>query len=489
MSAPAIASVRLAAAIVAALLAATAPGARAETGAGQGREKAHFVTFEFAATPPAAPGTLCPGAADCWNDAVEPAIRADPGGTFYTATENTLFKGTIAAKSVDGGLHYASLPSPNILSSTPAGDFAPGGGDVDVAAAPVKNDTGFYNVYVSASTDGGATWNINPTGAQVGGDDREWIAADGERKVCISYHDLATFNVDVDCSYDAGSTFVQHAVPGAIDAVHAFLLENNQLGNLAIDPRSHTVYQPLAGIASPLEAGCGLTFACKYHALWMAVSTDGGLTFTDYPVYLGPSDQVGYNHQFPNVAVDRAGNVYVVFSDDRAVYYSVSTDRGRSWRTPVAISSAPANTAIFPWATAGDAGKLDVVYYGSPYADGVTPPDRFPTSAPWFVYLAQSVDAIRPRSAFTQVQVTPAVHYGGVCEGGVSCSGNRDLYDDFGVAASPTTGFASIAYTSDRYVPQPGCAPESANTYRCDHTEVATQTAGLRIFGRDDRDR
>ena len=160
--------------------------------------------------------------------------------------------------------------------------------------------------------------------------------------MCISYHDLATFNVNVDCSYDAGATFTQHAVPGAIDAAHAFLLQNNQIGNLAIDPASHVVYQVLDGIASAGEVTCGFVGTCKYHAVWMGVSTDGGRTFADYPVYIGPSDQVSYNHQFPNVAVDRAGTVYVLFSDDHDMYYAFSSDRGRTWSAPIRVNSAPA---------------------------------------------------------------------------------------------------------------------------------------------------
>jgi len=48
----------------------------------------------------------------------------------------------------------------------------------------------------------------------------------------------------------------------------------------------------------------------------------------------------------------------------------------------------------------------------------------------------------------------------------VGCTGNRDLYDDFGVAVNPTTGLASIVYSDD----QPG------NTGAADHTAVATQT-------------
>src|SRR6059058_4029824 len=59
--------------------------------------------------------------------------------------------------------------------------------------------------------------------------------------------------------------------------------------------------------------------------------------------------------------------------------------------------------------------------------------------------------ATTPGSQFSQTTATPIVHYGGVCESGVTCSGNRDLYDDFGVAASPTTGLASIIYSDDQY--------------------------------------
>jgi hypothetical protein len=478
-----------------------AGGTAAKTAAGL-----RFVNFQLASTPPADVGTVCPGASDlgsfapgaaaCWNRAVEPQIRADRAGRFYVSSENGLFAGTIAARSTDGGRHYASLPSPNEVSRSNETGFAPGGGDTDVAIAPVVNAAGFYNVYVasltladvdvSTSTDGGASWRLNPIGAQIPADDREWIAADGASKVCISYHDLATFNIDVDCSYDAGLTFTQHALPGAIDAAHAFLLENNQIGNLAIDPVSHVVYQVLAGISSAGQAACGFVFTCKYDAVWMAVSIDGGKTFTDYPVYIGPSPQIGYNHVFPNVAVDRAGNVYALFSDDHDVYYAFSKNRGRTWSAPTRVNQSPVQTAIFPWAVAGDAGKLDVVYYGTSYDGGETPPDRYPQPVEWYAYFAQNLDALKPGSRFAQVQASPVVHRGAVCESGIGCSGNRDLFDDFGVAASPTTGLASIAYTDDQFDPReaaaPGCTPERTNTLRCDHTSIATQTGGPGIF-------
>src|SRR5207253_9029080 len=69
-----------------------------------------------------------------------------------------------------------------------------------------------------------------------------------------------------------------------------------------------------------------------------------------------------------------------------------------------------------------------------------------------------------------------------LCESGATCTGNRDLYDDFGVAASPTTGLASIVYSDDQYSNTPThpagpyCTPSRTNTGSCDSTNIATQT-------------
>jgi len=93
---------------------------------------------------------------------------------------------------------------------------------------------------------------------------------------------------------------------------------------------------------------------------------------------------------------------------------------------------------------------------------------------------------------WTQIQVTSVVHYGGICQGGISCTSNgndnRDLYDDFGIAVSPTTGLASIAYTDDQYSDIVGtdnqglCSPSQSNTVACDHTDFATQVSGTGVF-------
>ena len=429
-----------------------------------------FENFELGA----APGTVCPGSSGCTNGAAEPAIRADATGTFYVSSELGLGTGTLAWKSTDGGLHYTALVSPNQISQA-AGGLATGGGDTDLGVAPQANASGVHNVYVaslslanvtvSTSQDGGQTWSKNVLSATIPGDDREWIAADGASKVCISYHDVVTFNIDVNCSTDAGATFTQ---PGsAIDVAHAFLLEDNSTGNLVIDPNSHVIYQVFSGIANAMEA----LVPSSFHAVWIAVSTDGGRTFTDHAVYVNPDASVSYGHQFINATVDQAGTVYVVYNDNHNMFYSFSKDAGQTWTGPIQVNQAPSATAIFPWSVACAPGQLNIVWYGTSFYDGATPPDNYPTSAAWYVFFAQNLNASTVGSTFSQVTATPVIHLGGVCEGGISCTGNRDLFDDFGIAVSPTTGFASITYSDD----QPG------NSGSDDHTAIATQTAGPKI--------
>ncbi len=472
---------------------------------------ATFNNFELAGNPFAPPsfsvGTTCPNSAGtCKNTEGEPQIRADKAGNFYASSENVFCVvdaqcgGTFAWKSTDGGSHFTTLPLPNSVSSSGHG-ISPAGGDTDIAVATQRNTNGFFNIYVaslqstppllnvfvSTSKDGGASWSINPSGASIPVDDRDWIAADGANKVCISYHAQPTTNdIIVDCSFNAGATFLQHG--SAFDTADIFNAAfQNEIGNLAIDPSNHVIYQTWSSIANAGELAC---LPCSQHTVWIAVSIDGGKTFTDHIVYNNPAVTVAYGHQFVNVAVDRGGNVYSVFSDDHNLFYSFSTNFGANWSPPAQINKPPSATAIMPWATGGSPGALDVVWYGTSFFDGVTVPDNYPLSTAWNVYFAQNLQATTLGSSFTQVAASGTIHFGGVCEGGVACvaPANRDLLDDFGVAASPTTGLAAIIYTSDQYLntaAEPAqnlgsgaCTPSRSNSFDCSHTDIAVQTGG-----------
>jgi hypothetical protein len=465
---------------------------------------AAFTDFTVAATPPNPAGTVCPGSALCYNGAAEPAIGVTPTGRFYASSENGLGGGTLAWTSSDNGLHYSSTPSPNDVStgSDSVGQesgLEPGGGDTDVGIATATNLAGNYNAYVvsltlanidvSTSTDNGATWTLNPATA-LPIDDRPWVAATGASKVCISYLTapgilLPQVGLHVQCSSDAGHSFPQVANAYDTSAVGLAASQGgSRTGNLVFDPSNpsnmYTVfaYENIEDGPNP---------SAFLHNVGIAASSDGGVTWRDYPVQINPDISAKYDNQFVNVAVDKAGVVYVAYSDNHGLFYQYSTNHGQTFSAPFQVSQGT-DTAVMPWLAAGDAGNIDLVYYQATGYSGN--PETAPISVAWKVVMAQGLAATSTKPGFDYTTVNPVVHHGGVCEGGALCTGNRDLYDDFGIEASPTTGLASIVYSDDQYQndanhkPNPvyGCTSADSDTSTCNHTNVATQTAGNGIY-------
>jgi hypothetical protein len=143
-----------------------------------------------------------------------------------------------------------------------------------------------------------------------------------------------------------------------------------------------------------------------------------------------------------------------------------------------------------PWTTAADPGKVDFVFYKTPFlATASNPnPSNFPSMAAWTVGF-QNLAATTVGLSFTELTPTP------VCTSArsvraASAALVRRLFDDFGVAARPLTGFASIVYADDQFargrsgsVNSRSCVgPSASNTASCDHTAIPTQTSGTGIF-------
>jgi len=489
-------------------------------------------------------GVTCPNSgSNCWNFNAEPNIATAPDGTIYIVSENTAFNhpseckdpvggtlasllyicgGTGAWKSTDHGEHFTTLTSPNVNfeGGTPVTLW---GGDTHVAVAPAKNLNGQYNVYVvsleaagsgligigeSTSQDGGATWSgptsvpfplVNPAAAP-GVQDRPWVAAYGASTVCVESHTGATIP-GVFCSTNAGLTFPQSAA--AFDAAHSWLTAETSIpGVLRIDPNNGYMYLPFSGVANVVEAAqdsdCGSSplppCPIGFHAMYVAVSTDGGLTFSDYPVYVNPSTTVNYGEQFTNLSVDSSGNLYEVFSDGVSLFYSYSTTHGQTWSQPYQVNQAPSAWAVMPWSTAGDAGKLDIVWYGTNGCGaGVTDVDNCNAAATWQVFFAQNLNVFSNPSQFVQQAVTGTIHLGQVCLNGSGCQSYRGLFDDFGVTTDPISGLATIVYDNDMYTPadshnrpNPDCSgqytpPNDPREQNCVHTNIAHQTSGQTI--------
>jgi hypothetical protein len=165
--------------------------------------------------------------------------------------------------------------------------------------------------------------------------------------------------------------------------------------------------------------------------------------FTTLVTPNSPGGAVG--HLFASLTTDQAGTVYVVWVDtnNQNVYLSTSTTAGNSWSTPLQVNGNPANTNVMPWAIAGAAGTVDIVFYGTSTRGD---PNSFPswlnnrqaaTSVKWFTYFVQVQGATATPTIY-QVQASEhPTDYGQLCTQGLGCTvsgGDRTLADFFSVA-------------------------------------------------------
>jgi hypothetical protein len=180
-------------------------------------------------------------------------------------------------------------------------------------------------------------------------------------------------------------------------------------------------------------------------------------TCSTYVVYHAPLDSSGNStvtvgQDFAPIAIDRAGNLYVTWSQaavystgnvsgSSQIYMAVSTDHGAHWGSPVRVSASTPTleTNVFPWIAAGDAGRIDIVWYGTQTL-GSCPSQPCGSSAiqaHWSVMMAQSLNAVvngapnaSPNFSMTQVSEV-SNHYGAICTMGIGCStgGDRGLLD------------------------------------------------------------
>jgi hypothetical protein len=135
-----------------------------------------------------------------------------------------------------------------------------------------------------------------------------------------------------------------------------------------------------------------------------ALTLSGYANCVDKPIF---SDEHTVNGgDFPTLTIDRAGNLFAVWEQapcaqcpniitgDTLLYYSVSTSQGDSWSTPRQLPTPGLPTNVFAWPAAGDAGRVDIAWYGTttPAPPGAHGPCS--VQGDWSLYLMQSLDFI-----------------------------------------------------------------------------------------------
>jgi hypothetical protein len=350
-------------------------------------------------------------------------------------------------RSTDGGDQF-NIVSPNGLRPNPT---LAGGGDSDITTddqgfAYFADLEGLLEIGCGVSNDNGNTWREQSDCAtKPGGDDRQWLAVDNgataaavDNTVFLAYN-TATFGSFIDSS--PGST-------GSTDLMGGFLYMNSSAdpvnpvtsnapcGQLRFDPVNRYLYYPCA-------AGDHVEIVKGHVNVAPAAGSRTGIVYSSVSAPASPGGMVG--DIFPDVAIDKAGNVYAVWVDeiDHNVYYAYSTTQGNTWSSVRQINGNDTNSNVFPWAVAGNAGKLVVAWYSSSsHLDSDNMPSWYTnrqaaTAFPWFGYVSEITNAASSSPAYAQQKFTEKpMHYGQICNGGLGCTtsmGDRTMADFFAV--------------------------------------------------------
>ncbi|MCU1592583.1 MAG: hypothetical protein JWP11_3839 [Frankiales bacterium] len=378
--------------------------------------------------------------ADPFRTGTEPTNALAVDGTVYesqiwgfTTTQSFL------QRSLDGGSTF------NTLSLAPGGgkiDPCTGGGDSALATGRNPGDVWMLDLGVlpevpaRVSADHGNSWTSNCV-ANFGDGvnffaDRQWLSTDLKNNVEIYlYRDtLGT----------AGEFIKTAPLPSAPGTAG---LAQVQFASLCV--RQGAVAAPCVTDTStggppvtdnwPASPGYGTTYMPQSN-------TNGGMRLvrirpgdSTTKVDESPKASTATPVLFPMAAVDRAGNVYLTWTDssDYKVRYVYSKDFGQTWSAPVLVSQAPIATTVMPTIVAGEDGKIDIAYYGS--NDPKAPTTN---NGPWLLHMDQIFGADTAAPVQTHVTMSDRpVHLEPVCLSGLSCTtntgpaGDRQLGDFF----------------------------------------------------------
>jgi hypothetical protein len=465
---------------------------------------------------------------------LEPSLRVGPDGTVYVSSIRGVptgvdlhryFAPIDGAPAADGTYPFKYQGRPDGCGVLAAGcsaiGVAEGGGDVDIAvnfpASGVPNLaltslTLAPGITATHSTDRGDTFsNPNPVAPLIPGDDRQWNDATGAQTVYVSYHDVGTFNIEVQRSNDGGQTYtdgIGEAIdPQTFPAAGGVPATNtaNLLGPIRVDRSQCSSRGNLYQIFVAPETAAENLGGAPFRSVYVGVSSDVKLglpvfTFTDHKIFTGAPGS-NFANIFPALSVDGFGNLYAVWSDNVNIFYSSSTDRGTTWTPAIRVNAGATvgNANVFPWVDADANGHVVVVWFGGDRAghtNNAAIHEPCPAGSttcmsgwtPWNTYVAETVNGHAGVPVFTQTVASDhVIHRGTVSVGGLGGSANRNLGDYFQVAFDPLRR-VNVAFSDDHKVhplgPDNGADnPSTRRLIRANFTHQLQPRAGIATTG------
>jgi hypothetical protein len=408
----------------------------------------------------------------------EQDLRLDTHGRVFTSVPGSLGSArSYAWRSLDGGQTFKWLPA----ASQPAGQLpmCNGGGDTELATDSADrlyiNDLALANYGTARSADHGRTLTASPCVA-VGTtpDDRPWYAVDGDPQaggsITLAYNvapNATPLSLGACTAATAGLSnklvFARSPLPdapqtaGLLFGAPQVLTQGCDEGIMGND-EVHTYGSTTRVFAMHNNDALNQIRMARCDIVPVSVSAPSGYAnCTDTPVFTDAGTVNGGD--FPTLAIDRAGNLIAVWEQapclpcpnsvtgDTYIYYAVSTDQGDTWSSPRQLPTPGLNTNVFAWPAAGDAGRVDIAWYGT---DAHAPvPGNGPCSVKgdWSLYLVQSLNftSLSPTWTLPILASEHSVHRGSVQTLMGGQTGDRTL-GDFLQLRIGLQGEANISY-------------------------------------------
>jgi hypothetical protein len=391
----------------------------------------------------------------------EPSLEIAPDGRHVVVCVPGGTGTTSVWHSSDGGRSFNTSHTNSDL----------GGGDCEIDFAAnhvlVNADLEVTDSAIRYSKDFGKTWHGTETAGLE--QDRQWFAHSKDGKtVYLVYHDFVAEGEFYAQSNDGGITWPkqlsaqpvtstdQVALPGAGAGQPGSLVDqgvNTFSGPMLLSPDDKHMYV-LYGIS---DARHNVTDGTPPfgHPTSIVVAHKGPeqSSFTNRVAVPASGDTVNLT-SFPSGAIDKAGNLYVIYTSDKGApghfhtYVIVSRDHAAHWSAPLKIDDVPLRkgSTVFATGAAGAAGVLDVAWYQS--ERGTSPND---TASLWHVHFAQVRGALTSHPTISRSVVSSkANHAGDICLNGLLCElgGDRSLLDFFELRIGKD-GMAQIAYADN----------------------------------------
>jgi hypothetical protein len=481
-----------------------------------------------------------PTVVDNYRPGFEPDVVIDPrsGGPTYTSmpfgfstTQSFIYRSDDNRKSFH-------LTEGNVFGKPLT---CAGGGDTELQIDPVSGAAyfvdlqGLSNFSTSTSRDQGATWDTTCDGVNGVGVDRQWVGIDSNGGTSAVgdgpndgrlYLDYDNIFQNTDPANTAGNQLVMNE---SLDGVHygglcqaagapcpgtapVITADEGIPGNIVVDNVPGSRFQHRVYAIHTNSAGNGVIVSyCSGapsddSAAKVANSCTDPTQFNADPAHVSifwhdsfPRQPGAYltGNLFAASAIDKAGNLYAVWSEipsdqngdptgPGAIKLAVSTDGAQTWSNPIKVSPSTLGNNAMPWVTAGDAGRIDIAWYGAPQAQnaqGAYGPDSLDNGT-WNVYLAQSLNALSATPTFTVSQVSDhQVKFGNISTQGLGGSPDRSLGDFMQVTTGPQ-GQAIVSYVDDTSADRNPdfCACGETPSEAAGPVMIATQNGGSSLF-------